>query len=589
MKLFVFNSLVNDQDGYDCTVEFSKQKEAYKIFSQYTAALGRVLDKKFDVKLGKWKIKTAGMSYLKKVEADINNNGVKSSFPTALPGKPVISKPAISGYENMGAGLKLPLYCYQKEIVKFCFDTEKALICAPCGAGKTPVAIAVYDESVKAGKISGPAMIVVKASLKQQWAKEVEKFSSYRPRIIQTLSQLKKDTDAFMAQFNDADIFIVNYEQLRDLDIKVRLKKKKFQFVFCDEIQYCKDDKTKRSKAVAEFADAKFTIGATATPVQKNPMDIFGIFKFINPALFPRKGAFGERYVKWVTFGQYIKRPVGSQNEDELNQKLLPWMIVKTKQEISSQLPSLVVLQRYCTFTDKQKRMSDILLSTIDNIREQTKAVMMKLAAAGAKSSKELKKLDTDIMMYQSFAQELANDELLLAMSDSEKALEYVTGDKSTKTEMLVDLVKEILESGEKVAIFSRFRRYQSILISRFKKEKELADIKVAVVNGIMSDKQRYEEVYEKFERGDHKILLLSDSGAEGLNLSSCGYLVELDLALSYAVQTQRHGRVERADSTHKTVYVYQLLTEDSYDDIQKRIVDKKETFDATIIKGEEP
>lgn len=72
------------------------------------------------------------------------------------------------------------------------------------------------------------------------------------------------------------------------------------------------------------------------------------------------------------------------------------------------------------------------------------------------------------------------------------------------------------------------------------------------------------------------------------VNLSQCGYLIELDLALSYAVQTQRHGRIERADSVHKTVYVYQLLTEDSYDDIQRKIVDKKENFDAMIIKGEE-
>lgn len=588
MKLFVFNSLVNDKDGYDCTVEFSKQKEAYKIFSQYTAALGRVLDKKFDTKIGKWKIKTAGMLYLKKVETDINQQQTAVYPVVSSVKKEETSKHVITDYENMGSELKLSLYPYQKEIVKFCFDTEKVLICSPCGSGKTPIAIAVYSEALRAGKISGPALIIVKASLKQQWAKEVEKFSDYRPRIIQTLSQMKKDTGAFVEQFTGADIFIVNYEQLRDLDIKVRLRKQKFQFVFCDEIQYCKDDTTKRAKAAAEFADAKFTIGATATPVQKNPMDIFGIFKFINPAVFPRKGAFGDRYVKWTTFGQYIRKPVGSKNEDELNRTLFSWMIVKTKQEISSQLPSLVVLQRTCKFTAKQQQMSDNILDTIKNIREQEKAVMVKLAQAGAKSSKELKKLETDIMMYQSFAQELADDELLLAMSDSEKALEYVTGDKSTKTEMLVDLVKEIIESGEKVAVFSRFRRYQNILLSRFKKEKELADIKVAIVNGTMSDKQRYEEIYTKFNNGDHQILLMTDAAAEGVNLSQCGYLVELDLALSYAVQTQRHGRVERADSIHKTVYVYQLLTEDSYDDIQKKIVDKKETFDAAIIKGED-
>lgn len=585
MKLFTFNSLVNDKDGYDVTVEIAQKNFNAKEVGKYTSSLGRIKDKKFDIKLKKWKIKTADMLYLRKVETDIS----KPSFPMSLEQKPEEPvKQTVTDYSMMGSRLKLPLYQYQREIVKFCLNTEKALICASCGAGKSPIIISIYDEALAAGKIQGPALIVVKASLKQQWAKEVEKFSNYKPCVIQTLAQMKKDVKAFTAQFSGSDIYIVNYEQLRDLDIKVRLLRMKFEFVSSDESQYIKDDTTKRAKALYEFAKAKFTIGATATPVQKNPMDIFGIFKFVNPAVFPRKGAFGERYVRWITFGQYIKRPVGAKNEDELNKKLQPWMIVKTKQEISSQLPSLVVLQRTCRFTEKQQRVSDALIENIKSIKEQERAVMAKLAAAGAKSSKELKNLEAEIMMYQNYAQELADDEMMLAMSEGKNAVSYVTGDPSQKTEMLVELVKEILDSDEKVAIFSRFKRYQDILISRFKKDKDLADIKVAVVNGTLSDKQRYTEIYDKFEHGDHKILLLTDSGAEGLNLSSCGYLIELDLAQSFAVQTQRHGRIERADSEHKTVYVYQLLTENSYDDIQQKIVSKKENFDAAIVKGEE-
>lgn len=402
------------------------------------------------------------------------------------------------------------------------------------------------------------------------------------------MAQCKKDSDTFNEQFEGADLYIVNFEGLRDLNIRSKLKKLKFQFVAVDEVQFAKDDKTKRSKAVAEFADAKVTIGATATPVQKNPMDIFGIFKFINPALFPRKMAFGDRYVKWVTFGEYVRKPVGSKNEAELNQKLQPWMIVKTKEEISSQLPSLVVLQRTCTFTPKQKKKNALLEQQLKENREATREEMLRLAKAEAKTSAKLKSLEAEAMKLQTYSQELAVDELLLAMSDAKDAVDYVTGDKSQKTELLIDLLKEILESGEKVAVFSRFQRYQGILKARMTQEPELADVKVAVIHGALSDEQRYDEVYNKFVNGDHQVLLLTEAGAEGLNLATCGYLVEVDLAQSYAVQTQRHGRIERANSTHRTVYVYQLLTEDSYDDVALKIVSKKEKFDATIIKGAE-
>lgn len=70
------------------------------------------------------------------------------------------------------------------------------------------------------------------------------------------------------------------------------------------------------------------------------------------------------------------------------------------------------------------------------------------------------------------------------------------------------------------------------------------------------------------------------------INLSKCKYLIEYDLASSYAIQTQRHGRLERADSIHSTVYVYQLIMEDSWDTIQEKIVSKKESYDNNIIKS---
>ena len=59
-----------------------------------------------------------------------------------------------------------------------------------------------------------------------------------------------------------------------------------------------------------------------------------------------------------------------------------------------------------------------------------------------------------------------------------------------------------------------------------------------------------------------------------------------MEPADSYLVQTQRRGRIERADSIHDTVFVYQLVAEKSYDEIGVKIVEKKERYDSQIIKG---
>ena len=78
----------------------------------------------------------------------------------------------------------------------------------------------------------------------------------------------------------------------------------------------------------------------------------------------------------------------------------------------------------------------------------------------------------------------------------------------------------------------------------------------------------------------------MSDAGAEGISLGKAKYLIEYEPAESYSIQTQRRGRIERADSVHDTVFVYQLIAEKSYDEIALKVIAKKEKYDAAIIKG---
>ena len=152
--------------------------------------------------------------------------------------------------------------------------------------------------------------------------------------------------------------------------------------------------------------------------------------------------------------------------------------------------------------------------------------------------------------------------------------------------DLCLEKVSEIIDSGEKVIIFSKFERMQQILTEAIHKKID-KNIKIAYVSGSLSAEKRYEEAYTKFkDNEEYKVLLCSDAGAEGLNMGHCKQLIEYDLAVSYAIQTQRHGRLERADSVHYNVIVYQLIANNSWDEIQERIVEKKEGFDLDIIKS---
>ena len=584
--------------------------------------VGNAESSRYDVIKESWLVSDSAYRELKALEQKL--------FPAKVPAKQKMASiiksetKQVDGADEMGADMKLQPYPYQKEVIKFALDAESALIVSPCGSGKTPMGIGLYLEAVKAGKIHGPGLIVVKASLKTQWAAEVRKFSHLRPKVLLTskdasknyasaikrrekklqstkslpeqkeiaagIANLKREAqDAFESQFEGADLLIANYETLRDAKVRAALHRARVDFVFADEIHFAKSDTTERSKALCEFNDATIKAGATATPLQRDPRDLYGIFKFINPALFPKKGAFERMYIRWAGRG----RVAGSKNEKQLNEEISPFMIIKTKEEVAKQLPSLVVTQRYCQFEPAQLEASNRLMEELDELHEQEKRLNERLSDAEAKNSPELQRIEAGILMRQTFAQELADSEELLGGSDSETAQRYLTGKSDNKVELLMEMLEEIIGSGEKVCVFSRFTKMQQVITAQIEKEAKknpvFKGVRIAYVNGALSGERRFDEVYNKFrDQDEYKVLLCSDAGAEGLNLSTCKYMIEVEPAESYAIQTQRHGRLERADSIHDTVFVYQLICEDSWDEIGRKIIDKKERYDGQIVKGVE-
>ncbi|PTY93005.1 DEAD/DEAH box helicase [Heyndrickxia sporothermodurans] len=587
-------------------------------FNDYINKVMSVEDKQYDFERRCWKFDEKGIEIVRQLfEVKQKPKKPKADVIQANPR----AKKNISGFADVGKNMKLQPYDYQKEAIKFGIDNKEILIVYPCGAGKTPIGIGLYLEAKQYGMVDGPGMVVVKASLKTQWVKEVSKFSDLNAKIIQTpkeisasiqdkikrrenrikkleakgdsekeiaglrkeIVNLKKEARiVFEKQFEGADLFVLNYETLRDAKIRSQLHKIKLQFIMADEIHYIKNKDSKRSKALYEFGDVPFKVGATATPVGKNPEDLYGIFRFVKPNLFPSWSSFSKSYIKYAGYGKIV----GFRNLNKLRDQIAPSIIVKSKEEISGQLPSLMVMQRYCDLEPAQQEVHVSIMEQLDELKKQEDAIRSKFKTEiEARNNPDLAKVEAMILAHQTFAQQLADSEELLGMSQSELAKKFITGSPSNKLELLVDLVEEILGSEEKVCIFSRFKKMQDIIEKRF--AKEFPKAKIAYVHGQLNDKERYKEVYEKFrDDDDYKVLLCTDAGAEGLNLSKCKYLIEFDLAESYAIQTQRHGRVERADSIHDTVFVYQLIANDSWDEVAAKIIEKKEGYDAELIRA---
>lgn len=501
-----------------------------------------------------------------------NINILTESYPDII----YITNP----YDSIGSTMKLTPYHYQKESIHFALNNPSSLIILPCGSGKTPIGIGLCVELFNQNLIdkNSKCLIVVKASLKYQWSKEIVKFCDLNAKIIETPSKARKKFDS---QFGDYNIYILNYETLKNKDVANKLKEEDIQCIYMDEIHYVNSYKSDRSKALAEFNYIKYKIGATATPITNNPENLFGIFNIIQPDLFQNHTKFANNYLKYSGYG----RPPKPKNQEHLKTQIKPYMLVKTKDEIADQLPETLSEQIYCEMSPSMRKMNDKIMQELDEQNAIADDLETRLKPYELETSEEFKACKAKSMALQTFAQELVDSPRLLSESTSDMAKQYAIKDESSKLEMCLDLIDSIISSEEKVCIFTKFERMQGILEKAI--NKKFKDIDIAKINGTLSPEQRYEEAYTKFRDTDsYKVLLGTDAMAEGVNLSQCKYLIEYDLASSHAIQTQRWGRLERADSIHSTVHVYQLIMTDSWDEIQKKIIDKKEGYDNTLIQS---
>ncbi len=486
----------------------------------------------------------------------------------------------ISPWKDIGKGLKYEPYEYQKETVFFGTDKNSALFLLPTGSGKSFIAITLYNELKQSNKVTTPGIIVVPASLKYQWVKEVAKFSDLVAHAIDTPSKAGKKFDK---QFEDVDLLICNYETLKNKAVSEKLKNINCEFIIADEVQKINNHKSGIHKAICQFNDLKYKFGMTATPITNNPENVFGIFNFLDPALFKTHGKFATNYIIYKGYG----RVAGVKNIEHLKTQINPYIFMKTEDDISDQLPELIVTPIYCTMPNKTRKINNEIMADLKIAQDAVKAIEDKINNPRLlETNAEYKQWTAKVMAYQTFAQELADDPRLLSMSESNMANTYnVDGLDSPKLEVLEELVSNIIDAEETVCIFTKYERMQRLLINEL--QNKFKDIKIAYINGSMSPEERYEQAYTLFQDDpDYKILIVTEAGNAGISLSKCKNLIEYDLADSYANQIQRHGRVKRADSISRVSNIYQIILDESYDNIAQRIINKKKNYDSDIIKS---
>ena len=469
-------------------------------------------------------------------------------------------------WDNMGADLKLAPYPYQKEAIYYAINNPNSLLILPTGSGKTPIGVGIVAEYAN----DNPIIVCTKTSLKYNWLQEISKFSDLPAKIIDSPSKAGK---RFNEQFENCKIYVLNYETLKNEKVYEKLREKNVCGIIMDEMQYVNNFKSKRSKATYKFNDLELKIGLTATPITNNPLNLFGIFNMLEPTVFQSYSKFSSRYIIWK-----YRRPVKAKNVDEMLDKVRPYIFKKDEADIIGQLPELNVLPPIvCQMTDNMAEINDIINQNLDELND----TIYKLDKKGTpETDPQWIKAQANLQAYQTYAQELADDISLLDTNNTFTKDFNIYDTTNPKLDALLEIVEDILESENKICIFTKYERMQNKIIQAIK---DRFNIEVAYVNGSMNSEERYEQAMTLFNNGDVEVIVATDAMSEGISLYNCKYLIEYEPANSYAVQTQRRGRVKRANSTSRISYIYQLITADSWDNIALKSINKKKGYDDSL------
>ncbi|MFW5754772.1 MAG: DEAD/DEAH box helicase, partial [Marinilabiliaceae bacterium] len=444
--------------------------------------------------------------------------------------------------------LDATLYPYQKEGIQFTTFRKAAILADDMGLGKTIQSIGTAINK-KAFFGFNRTLIVCPASLKSQWKKEIEKFTSEEAVVAEGTprerAELHKNSKAFFV--------ITNYEAvMRDQEA---INQSEPDFMILDEAQRVKNFATKTAGAIGRI-NKKHALAITGTPIENRLIDIFSIVNIMEPGFL---GPLWEFSYQHCLFDPVKHDKInGYYDLQTLKERIQPLLLRREKRNVLDQLPNLRQINIPVGFSPVQADYHATYARGVSQIVRKKILTPFDL--------KRLQLLLTSMRM----------------VCDSSFLVDETTHD-SPKLEELKFLLLEKLEvkkKKQKIIIFSEWVKMLKI-IGRMLRENGIGFVELT---GSVPVKNRG-ALISRFEEDDNvQVFLSSEAGGSGLNLQVADTLVNFELPWNPAKKNQRIGRINRIGQTKKHLTILNFITKNSIEErIAAGLEVKQNLFDGVL------
>jgi len=385
---------------------------------------------------------------------------------------------------------------------------------------------------------SRKAIVLTTKSATPQWAKEFGKFTK-GVRVIIASGTRKHRENAYEAwrQSDKPTVMVMGYRSAVN-DIR-KLQNDEGYILITDEATAYKNQKTQIHQVVGWMGQQANRVWAlTATLIKNHLMEGHGIYSVVVPGLFGTANKFMRYYCiverMPIGRGRKVDRIVGYYPEKvgEFREAIGPYYLGRPKHEVATELPALTRKVVEVGMTKAQTRKYNEAIRGLIEVGETR--------AEGAEE-REVTKL-TAI----SYCQQIVNHPTLIECDGG-----------SDKLDQLIEMLTTGDLAGEKVIVFSRFKKMVNLLMPALTKAK----LNPVRVTGDENERQR-QQAMDTFQHPDSdcRVICITSAGGEGINLQAAKAIIFFDTPWSAGEYLQVLGRMIRIGSKHDSVFAIHLV-----------------------------
>lgn len=413
--------------------------------------------------------------------------------------------------------LNATLRDYQKygyKWLKYLTDNNLgACLADDMGLGKTLQAIALLSNLHEEKKKK--SMVIMPKSLIYNWENEIKKFA---PKLkVGVYYGINRD----FSFLKKVDIILTTYGTIRN-DIE-NLLEHKFDLLILDESQNVKNINSQTTKAVL-LLNAKKRVALSGTPIENNLLELYSLFRFLNPEMFGSVQRFTNNYI--VPIQKYSD----ISTIEELKKKIYPFLLRRVKKEVLEDLPDKIEKLVYVDMNDEHRRFY-----------EERRKYYYSLLEKNTSSQGN----------FDKFFVLQAINELRHIVSSPELESKKII---SSKKEVLIENVVEAIENNHKVLVFVNYLSSIESICDSLKENK----IKYLKMTGQTKDRQTLVDKFQNDSR--YKVFVMTlKTGGVGLNLVSADTIFIYDPWWNTTVENQAIDRAYRLGQD-KTVFAYKMI-----------------------------